>query len=1101
MHSEVASPPAVSPLHLGPEFEAIAERYGFMGGARIDQGYALPEAEVPADVVMTMCEELALHARRIDLHIVFDPVAETLAGFQTARRAFRRLWQALSVRFPQRFGRRPPGRVTSPHTPPAAPDQSLPHSQQYLERAYRSGLIPADKQRMVIDFRTSSGMFLSSIDADEHGPLCVLADASSQVGSIMTGFNMPGLQGVVHHPEAFLNPDYRTRTQPVVEAFRRWLSRQTPSALPHVCFVNSGSEAVEKALGLALRVYKGPARRVLAFEGSSHGRTLLSVFSTWRAVERQPFEMPGFESVFVDYPENHHPHQPNPWPRGWLQRWHSREERLDVPDAWLKGESLLAREVASLVAVRTQLLAEEVFAVLIEPFQGEGGDRYITGRFLSALRVLTRTFKVPLIFDEVEAGMGLSGRVFWYQCLGLRDRHGEGAHPDFLCLARKAQSGLVLSCIPDPDPTAAHLASILRGYYNAQLIDAAAIRALEAQVWARLTALADQHALVQYPRARGLAFAFDVPDAATAETLYQQRFARGCLVCRGGDRTVRYRLQVTTTPAELDTIFQAVEESVQRAEKHGARVAYEPSWPDPPALRSEAHPQIDVAFLDGRLWREYQPQIMAIEEAAYQPAHRDTAGFFETILGMPRHVALVALLGDVVVGFTFAGPLEYFAWVRGCDVDPEQGHNTCLFSADVTVAPAFQGQGIGQRLKDTQLAQARAFGYRAVRSRNPVGVDGTMGTINRAFGAIEVAWLADDYGEEKVPCLYSSIPVQDAPRPPVDWSNGIEEPTGARYLSADDWEDWDLAAVHKLMGNWMTPNYVRYVEWLLQHAPAGLVHLHLSNGRDEAADNAIKTLRFHRPGSNVCIAFEGGYWGHTTAGARSLSAVRFRPFFPWPRLPYPYVDHPPQQDANGALHEAESQCLDKLTRMVTEAGRVVGIFIEPLQEMTGRWVSVRFLKALRALCTKLDIPLVFNETASWAYRAAPALFYCQSVGVEPDALVTYAGGQVGHTLVNERYLIAAPLAMASTWEGDELSCLRLRSQLRYVEACRDEAFLSVVDERLKDGVEAVTWRGTGRIKGAKLLRRSIVNSEDGLLMGPLPLLATQWENLLEVLSC
>src|SRR5207249_2532953 len=97
----------------------------------------------------------------------------------------------------------------------------------------------------------SQGMYMASVDQDEFGPMVALLDSSSQIASYIAGFNSPLLQGVLAHRETFENPDYREVEIDGVRAFRRLLQRAAPPELQHVCFVNSGTEAVEKALALA----------------------------------------------------------------------------------------------------------------------------------------------------------------------------------------------------------------------------------------------------------------------------------------------------------------------------------------------------------------------------------------------------------------------------------------------------------------------------------------------------------------------------------------------------------------------------------------------------------------------------------------------------------------------------------------------------------------------------------------------------------------------------------------------------------------------------------------------------------------------------------
>lgn len=1169
-----STPPSIS-LRLAPLFEEVAQRYGFHGGQGGPAEYRIPSAALeglriygralePADVVR-YCRQQGLEVEEEGGSLLFPAEAAGPEEWRRARGAFRALLRWLSEENPHRLGRLPPYRWDRPRTPVGP----LHTSREWLQRAYADGFVAPEKKELVADLRACQGMYLASVDRDERGPRCALLDSSSQISSALTGFNQPSLRGMLAYPEAFLNPDYRRVELHPVEAFRRVLRRMSPPELKYVSFTNSGAEAVEKALALAALKFPERGRRIVAFKGGFHGRTLLALSCSWNPEKREPFRMEGFEAHFVDFPDHPDPDTRHPIPPGWIPFWEKAADPDFSPEELKRGNgALLERELEALCQVRRRLLTGEVFAVVVEPFQGEGGDRYATPRFFQALRALTRACGVALVLDEVQAGMGLGGTFFWHQTFDLP------YPPDFVCLAKKAQLGVVLSTIPDPAPTSAHVASVLRGYLMSQLVNPEAIRRVEEQVRPRLRALAERHAMMENPRCRGLAFAFDVPDEESAQALVDQRFDRGYLVYKAGTRTLRYRLHVSVSPRELDLIFAALEQSLALLERYGPRrIPSEASHPwDTPvpschpaprdlddlegtdwnavlrvygqleeeafqALHSrcgedpvawyrrcrpawaagsqEAGPPVSwlhfvryLATLRGtrihrltpELWGRYKDQIMALEKRIYEPARRDSEEFLAEIVSHPRSVCLVAVEAERVVGFALAGPLEGVPGVRGPHEDPERGRGTCLYSADIAVAPEFRGRGLGVRLKRGQIEWARRLGYRWIRSRNRVDRADRMMEINRSLGACEIFYYPRDYREDRAPCLYSSTPVEGRLELPVHWSRGVEEPTGGR-LAAEDWEDWDLAAMHKLsLANWATPNYVRYVEWLREIRPPGLDHLYLASGRDEAADKAVKTLKFHRRKATMCASFHGAYWGHTTAAARSLSDPAIPGYYPWIHLPYPAVEGDPLED--GPLTREEARVLEELRRQIREPAYWLGVFVEPVQEKTGRRVSARFLRALRELCDELDVPLVFNESASWAYRGAPCRFFTEALGFAPEVLVFYAGGQLGHTLVNRRYFIPTPLAMISTWEGDELSFLRLREQMRTVEAALDETRLARADEALR-AAGAHTWRGTGWVElpGRKPQRLdpSLEGSDRYLVVPPLTCLMTDLDDLLEQL--
>jgi acetylornithine/N-succinyldiaminopimelate aminotransferase len=177
-------------------------------------------------------------------------------------------------------------------------------------------------------------------------------------------------------------------------------------------FCNSGAEALECAIKMARRFnyQRGqPERhRIITFEGAFHGRTLATISAGGQEKHLEGFRpvLPGFDQVPLD-------------------------------------------DVAKVEAA----IGEETAAVLIEPIQGEGGIRTVPQGFLEQLRQLCDEHDLLLIFDEVQCGMGRTGRLFAYEWTKMTPdvmavaKGLGGGFPIGACLATaRAASGMVPGC-------------------------------------------------------------------------------------------------------------------------------------------------------------------------------------------------------------------------------------------------------------------------------------------------------------------------------------------------------------------------------------------------------------------------------------------------------------------------------------------------------------------------------------------------------------------------------------------------------------------------------------------------------------------------------
>jgi 4-aminobutyrate aminotransferase len=329
-------------------------------------------------------------------------------------------------------------------------------------------------------------------------------------------------------------------------------------------FGNSGTEATEAAIKLSRYHTKRP--NIIAFLGSFHGRSLGALaLTSSKSVQRRGFGplMPG---VY---------HAP-------------------YPDQYRFNGSADACAEASLAFIRDQILVhltapDEVAAIVVEPIQGEGGYIVPPAAFLQGLRELTARHGMMLVLDEVQSGMGRTGRMFAAEHFGVQG--------DIVNIAKGIASGLPLgvTCARKDVmtwPPGAH-ASTFGGNPVACAAALATIRLLREQfvqnaavvgeyLMAGMRALADKHALIGDVRGRGLMIGVEmVRDRKTKEraaeernALVQAMFRRGVLILGAGRNAVRFAPPLVLSETQADEVlrlFDAALTEVSRAsEKAGS---------------------------------------------------------------------------------------------------------------------------------------------------------------------------------------------------------------------------------------------------------------------------------------------------------------------------------------------------------------------------------------------------------------------------------------------------------------------------------------------------------------------------------------------------
>jgi 4-aminobutyrate aminotransferase-like enzyme len=301
---------------------------------------------------------------------------------------------------------------------------------------------------VAFDPAESVGPYLAVVDRDSAGQPYRFLDMGALIATHAFGENDPDVVQAILDALPFAAARYAHSEYQTVLSLRlkAALDRIAPAGTPRHFIVNTGAEAVENAMKSVLlnRVMTSEDREggfIISFEGAFHGRTLGCLAVTHRKKARLGF--PTFDWPHVPFPVE----DPGS-PKGTLLReerslkqvWdllvsgrlpHAEKSRdtfrreMDAIEEFL-GQS--KGDVQAFVQAQRVSLAADVVrrsrrvaAVLVEPIQGEGGVRVASARFMRKLRLLTRIYDVPLVFDEVQAGWGMTGRL-WAQRRAVRER-------------------------------------------------------------------------------------------------------------------------------------------------------------------------------------------------------------------------------------------------------------------------------------------------------------------------------------------------------------------------------------------------------------------------------------------------------------------------------------------------------------------------------------------------------------------------------------------------------------------------------------------------------------------------------------------------------
>ncbi len=419
----------------------------------------------------------------------------------------------------------------------------------------------------VLDLEKSHGSYLHDAATGKE-----YLDFFTFFASSALGHNHPGLleedfyrelaRVAVNKPS---NSDlYTVQMAEFVETFARIA---VPESMPNLFFISGGALAVENALktafdwkvrrNFAKGIKEEKGHKVIHFREAFHGRTgyTMSLTNTdpTKTDYFPKFDWPRIENPKITFP---------------------LEDHLD---------EVVAAEKRAIQAIEKVLSEEgdDIAAIIIEPIQGEGGDNHFRPEFFKELRRIADENEVILIFDEVQTGVGVTGKMWCHQHFGVE--------PDIMAFGKKTQvCGIMASDKINEVDSVFKVSSRINSTWGGNLVDMVRARRIFEIIEeenlvdnaAKMGELFQKHLLniqknydsiVSNARGRGLFCAFDLPDTETRDNFVTTLMNNGLIALKCGERTVRFRPALNVSEKEVNMAAEIIDRSLRETQKgHGS---------------------------------------------------------------------------------------------------------------------------------------------------------------------------------------------------------------------------------------------------------------------------------------------------------------------------------------------------------------------------------------------------------------------------------------------------------------------------------------------------------------------------------------------------
>ncbi len=408
----------------------------------------------------------------------------------------------------------------------------------------------ADGLDMVLDLEKSKGARLYDSDKDRY-----LLDFFGFFASNPIGVNHPGLSDPEFLQDLKMaaltkvtNSDIYTRQ---MAEFVDTLSREaTPDYMKYFFFVSGGALAVENGLKAAFdwKVRKNQMNgetkelgmKIMHLKEAFHGRSGYTLSLTNTHDPRKTMYFPKFD-----------------WPRVTNPKL-----RFPITDKVLQEVEELEKQSLSEMEQNFEKYGNDIAAFIMEPIQGEGGDNHFREEYFRKVAKLVRDNDALLMVDEVQSGMGVTGKWWAHQHYGVQ--------PDIMAFGKKSQvCGIMVgSKIDEVKDNVFKVSSRINSTWGGNLVDMVrAKRFIEIMVEESLVKNAEKMGkvmvdelsslstefpgLVSNPRGKGLMDAFDLKSEKIRDEFFNRMFSKGVLLLKAGEFTIRLRPPLIISEEEI----------------------------------------------------------------------------------------------------------------------------------------------------------------------------------------------------------------------------------------------------------------------------------------------------------------------------------------------------------------------------------------------------------------------------------------------------------------------------------------------------------------------------------------------------------------------
>ena len=419
--------------------------------------------------------------------------------------------------------------------------------------------ILADGFDPVIDLEKSSGSWI----VDQRDGVKYL-DMFSMYASGSVGYNHPYIiehkdkLGEIAVNKTTLSDIYNVYYADFVDTFDKIAM---PSYLKNAFFIDGGSLAVENALKAAfdwkrrMNMSKGSkvnGDKVIYFNQAFHGRTGYTLTLTNTADPRKTMYFPKFPWFKVDNPYINFP------------------LTSDVLEALIKQENNVLESIKEIIKNNTDNIA----ALILEPIQGEGGDNHFRDEFMVQLKNVCDSNDIILIFDEVQTGIGLTGKMWAHEHFSVK--------PDIISFGKKTQVCGMLAGdkIYNLEDNVFKESSRINSTFGGNLIDMYRFKLILEIIDNEslldntikmgdylldcITSLSDEFpGYVTNPRGKGLFCAFDMPSGIERDKLIGILLDKNIMILGSGLKSIRFRPHLNVLKEDLDICINAIHDSIK----------------------------------------------------------------------------------------------------------------------------------------------------------------------------------------------------------------------------------------------------------------------------------------------------------------------------------------------------------------------------------------------------------------------------------------------------------------------------------------------------------------------------------------------------------